>query len=110
MNKKTKNPAARKSLRRKDILRMLEENARVLKGFGVRKLGLFGSFARDKATPSSDIDFVVELEIKSFDKYMELKFYLEDLFGRGIDLVLDSAIKPRLRPYIEKEVVYAKGL
>jgi predicted nucleotidyltransferase len=104
------NPAGRKVLRRRDVLGLLEENVGILRSFGVRRLGLFGSFGRDEATPSSDIDFIVQLEVKTFDAYMELKFFLEDLFGRGVDLVLDDAIKPRLRPYIEKEVVYAKGL
>lgn len=97
-------------LKRDDIFRMLQDNIDVLRSFGVLRLGLFGSFARDEATLESDIDFVVEFEVKSFDAYMELLFFLEDLFKRGIDLVTKDAIKPKLRPYIENEVIYAKGL
>ena len=100
----------REKLKRNDIFKILEENKDILRDFGVRKLGLFGSFARDEATLESGIDFVVEFEVKSFDAYMGLLFFLEDLFKRGIDLVTKDAIKPKLRPYIENEVIYAKGL
>ena len=74
---------------------------------GVRKIGLFGSFKRGEARQKSDIDILVLLEKPTFDSYMEVKFYLEDLFGRKVDLVMEEAIKPRLRPYILGEVEYA---
>jgi uncharacterized protein len=74
---------------------------------GVRKIGLFGSFKRGEARQKSDIDILVLLEKPTFDSYMEVKFYLEDLFGRKVDLVMEEAIKPRLRPYILDEVEYA---
>jgi hypothetical protein len=93
-----------------EILNKLEQNREELKKFGVKRLGVFGSFARNEALPESDIDFVVELSPKTFDAYMELKFFLEDLFNRGIDLVLIDSIKPRLLPQIEQEVIYAPGL
>ncbi|KKK49067.1 hypothetical protein LCGC14_3138780, partial [marine sediment metagenome] len=51
-----------------------------------------------------------ELDDPSFDHYMDLKFYLENLFGTSVDLVLADTIKPRLQPIITREVVYAKGL
>ena len=97
-------------LEKKDILRIIEENRNTLKNYGVRKLGLFGSFARDEATIDSDIDLVVELDVKSYRTYIKLKFFLEDLFKRAIDLVTDESIKPGVRPYIEQEVIYGKGL
>jgi len=77
---------------------------------GVRKLGLFGSVARGDAREGSDLDFVVEFERKSFDAYMDLKLFLEGLFGCRIDLVLADGIKPRLKPVILDEAVYAQGL
>ena len=92
------------------ILQVLGENTQALARLGVRRLGLFGSCARGDQTPSSDLDFVVTFERKSFDAFMDLKFLLEDLFGRPVDLVLDDAIKPRLRDSIMREVVYAPGL
>ena len=67
---------------------------------GVRKLGLFGSCARDQATASSDIDFVGEFEWKSFDAYMDLKMFLEELFRCRVDLVIADAVKPALRAAI----------
>ncbi len=78
--------------------------------FSVSKIGLFGSFARSEETVSSDIDVLVEFEHATFDNYMDLKFFLEDLFQQKVDLVLADSLKPRLKPYIEKEVVYAQGL
>jgi predicted nucleotidyltransferase len=73
-------------------------------------LGLFGSCAREEQTTSSDLDFVVELETRSFDAYMDLKFFLEDLFGRPVDLVLEGTFKPRLRPHIMRDLIDVPGL
>lgn len=92
------------------ILQALEKHRDELHRMGVRKIGLFGSYRQGRPTPGSDMDFLVALEKPSFDAYMEVKFFLEDLFGCAVDLVLEETIKPRLRPYILKEVVYAQGL
>lgn len=92
------------------ILKVLEANAEKIRGFGVRRLGLFGSSARGKDTGESDLDFVVDFHAKSFDAYMELKFLLEDIFGRRVDLVIADVIKPRLRESILSEAVHAPGL
>jgi hypothetical protein len=62
---------------------------------------------RDESTPGSDIDLLVEFQEATYDHYMDLKFFLEDLFETEVDLVLADAVKPRLRPYISREVVYA---
>jgi predicted nucleotidyltransferase len=75
----------------------------------VRRLGLFGSYARGEATPESDLDFVVELSDKSFDAYMDLKNFLEELFRSRVDLITVGSIKPRLLPIIQREAVYASG-
>ncbi len=93
-----------------DVLRLLRENENhIIESFGVKKIGLFGSFARGEGRIDSDIDVLVEFREgqKTFDNYMELKFYLEDLFKRDVDLVLETSIKPRLKDYILKEAVYA---
>jgi uncharacterized protein len=92
------------------ILRKLEENRETIRGFGVRRLGIFGSYARGEQTEASDMDFLVEFEKKTFDNYMDLKFFLEGLFGRRVDLVVAEAVKPRLRKPIFEETVYAQGL
>jgi hypothetical protein len=75
--------------------------------FGVRKIGVFGSAARGEAGPESDIDVLVEFDDPAFDRYMELKFYLEDLFGRPCDLVLEESLKESLRGSVHGEVLYA---
>jgi predicted nucleotidyltransferase len=77
--------------------------------FGVIRIGIFGSFAREKERADSDLDVLVVFEEgqKTFDNYMDLKFYLEDLFGREVDLVTEKALKPQLKDIIMKDVVYA---
>lgn len=77
--------------------------------FGVKRIGIFGSFARGEEKEDSDLDVLVVFEEgqKTFDNYMDLKFYLEDLFGREVDLVTEKALRPQLEDIIMKEVVYA---
>ena len=75
--------------------------------FTVKRIGVFGSFARDDAGPESDVDIVVELAEPTFDHYMDLKFRLEDVLKRPVDLVMADTVKPRLKPIIDQEVVYA---
>ena len=92
------------------ILDTLAQHRDELRGMGVRKIGLFGSYRRGTPTASSDIDFLVTLKESSFDAYMDIKFFLEDLFQCKVDLVLEKTLKPRLRPHILAEVEYAPGL
>ena len=93
-----------------EILKKLEENQEIIRSFGVRRLGIFGSYARGEQKGASDMDFLVEFEKKTFNNYMDLKFFLEDLFGCRVDLVISDAVKPRLRKAIFEKTVYAKGL
>ncbi|MCK4342761.1 MAG: nucleotidyltransferase family protein [Phycisphaerae bacterium] len=93
----------------REILKTLSENRTRLERLGIQRLGLFGSSVRGEAQPQSDLDFLVEFKTKSFDAYMDLKFFLEELFQRNVDLVLADAIKPRLKPTILSEAVYAPG-
>jgi uncharacterized protein len=92
------------------ILHTLQQNGSILKGMGVQKIGLFGSFQRGSARTESDMDFLVKMDHPTFDSYMDVKIFLEDLFNCKIDLVLEDSLKPRLIPYILEEVVYAAGL
>ena len=75
--------------------------------FTVQRIGVFGSYARCNAGPESDVDILVDLKEPTFDNYMDLKFYLEEILDHPVDLVIHDAIKPRLKPIIEQEVVYA---
>lgn len=92
---------------RDDILATIRANEPRLRELTVRELALFGSFARDEATDASDIDFLVEFDHKTFDNYLDTKELLETLFGRKVDLVIKSNIKPRLRERILSEAVRA---
>ena len=91
-----------------EIIRLLRQHRDELrKRFGVKSLAIFGSVARGEAGPDSDVDILVEFEGRAtFDRYMGLKFFLEDLLGRRVDLVTRKALKPRLRPYVEQEAIY----
>ena len=95
---------------RDEVLTILERNRETIQAYGVRRLGLFGSCARGDSGSTSDLDFVVEFDRKSFDSYMGVKDFLEALFGCRVDLVIESAIKPRLREVIRREAVHATEL
>ena len=95
---------------KEEILNRLQEHRDDIRAYGVRRLGLFGSFVRGEQKQTSDLDFVVEFERKSFDAYMDLKQYLEDLFDCRVDLVISDAIKPRLRQLILEEAAHVSGL
>lgn len=92
---------------RSAILEVLAERRQeITTRFGVKRVALFGSAARDELGASSDVDVLVEFDgPATFDGYMDLKFYLEDLLGRPVDLVTDKALRKELRPYIEKEMI-----
>lgn len=75
--------------------------------YTVKRIGVFGSFARGEEGPESDIDIIVELDVQTFDHYMDLKFRLEEILQRPVDLVIADTVKPRLKPIIERDVIYA---
>ncbi len=80
--------------------------------YGVKRIGFFGSFARGEHKGTSDIDVLVEFEkgAKTFDNYINLKFFLEEFFEMKVDLIIIDALKPAIKDRILKEVKYAEGL
>lgn len=75
--------------------------------FGVTRLALFGSAVRNAARTDSDIDILVDFDGPATSaRYFGVQFYLEDLFGRPVDLVTEKALRAELRPYIEREAVH----
>ena len=93
------------------IQKVLQELARrkqeLNERFSVKKIGVFGSVARGEERPFSDVDIIVELGEPTFDNYMDLKFELEKIFRKPVDLVMADTVKPRLKPVIDKEAIYA---
>jgi predicted nucleotidyltransferase len=75
--------------------------------FTVSRIGVFGSFARGDEGSESDVDIIVDLAEPTFDHYMDLKLRLEEVLQRPVDLVLADTVKPRIKPIIEQEAVYA---
>ena len=89
---------------RDDVIRQLKANLSQLSEFKIKSLAIFGSVARDEARPDSDVDILVEFDgPATFDRYMELKLFLEDLLGRPVDLVTRKGIRPELAPYVDQE-------
>ena len=88
------------------LARLESKSSEIRDRFSVKSLSVFGSVARNKATRKSDVDILVEFKDKAtFDLFMDLKFYLEDLLGTGVDLVTDKALRPEIRQEIEQEKI-----
>ncbi len=94
-------------MNRAKILGRLSHNIDQIEGqFSVKAISVFGSAARDEMRKGSDIDVLVEFAGRpTFDRYMDLKFYLENLFGVSVDLVTVDAVKPRMRSAIERSLI-----
>jgi hypothetical protein len=90
------------------IFASIQNKKGVIKNYGVKDLGLFGSFVRDEATEKSDIDLLVEFEVgkKTYNNFIGLAYFLEDLLGRRVELLTSQSISPYLKSNILKEVEY----
>ena len=90
------------------IISIIKSYRNDIESFGVRKLGLFGSFIREEQDPESDIDFLVEFypERKNYDNFIHLSFLLETLLEHRIELVTSESLSPYIKPNIMKEVEY----
>ena len=92
-----------------DVFTLLRANSEQLRQLGVRRFALFGSFVRGEQDKHSDIDVLVEFAEgqKTFDNFMRLSFFLEELFGRKVDLVTPESLSPYIGPHILHEAEYA---
>ena len=95
-------------MNRAEVLDQLARNKPTLVArYGVERLALFGSTLRDAARADSDIDILVSFDgPATSERYFGVQFFLEDLLGRPVDLVTDKALRPELRPFIEREAVH----
>ena len=96
-------------LNKQKIIKTIAMHRGDISRFGARKIGLFGSFAKGMQHKKSDIDFLVVFEKKTFDNYMELKFFLERLFKKKVDLVIEENLRPEFK-YVRREVSYVRIL
>ncbi len=88
------------------VLSLLKEQQDKIKEFKVQKMFLFGSVARGQETPSSDVDILIKFATPpTYDMYMDLKFFLEDLLGRDVDLVTEEALRQELKHHVEKDLI-----
>lgn len=95
-------------MRDKELLDLLKRHLpEIQRRYHVQDLAVFGSIVRDQARRDSDVDVLVEFDgPATSDRYFGLQFYLEDLLDRPVDLVTEKAMRPELRPYIEREAVH----
>lgn len=95
-------------MNRAQVLSLLTRSKSMLSArFGVTDLALFGSTARGSARSNSDIDILVTFDgPATSDRYFGVQFFLEDLLGRPVDLVTSKALRPELRPFIERDAVH----
>jgi uncharacterized protein len=93
------------------LLEQLLQHKEKIRSFGVQQLGLFGSFKRNDAIhATSDVDLLVEFAPgeKTYDNFMELSFYLEDLLGRKVELVTPQSLSKHIGPHILKQVEHVR--
>lgn len=93
---------------KRNVLTILHRNRDRLKALGASRIGLFGSFVRGEQRPDSDIDLLVEFEPgqKSFDNFMGLSFFLEEILQYKVELITAESLSPYIGPHILKEVEY----
>ncbi len=91
------------------ILKTLAENHRHLESYGVKQIGLFGSYLRNEATQESDIDLLVDIrkDRKTFRNFLNLNYFLEELFHKKVELVTLQSLSPYIGPHILKTIEYA---
>jgi len=94
-------------MKREEVLARLQALAEdIRRRFNVRELAVFGSVVRDEAREDSDLDVLVTFEgAADFDRFMDLRFFLEDTLGVGVDLVTRAGLRPELRTAVEREAI-----
>ena len=97
----------KKTLNSKEIIKKIEEKSKDIKKYNVNRIGLFGSFAKNKQHKKSDIDIIVSFDKETFDNYMDLLFLLEKMFRRKIDLIIEKDLHPELN-YVKREAKYVR--
>ena len=99
-------PLKTPSLTRAGILKALRGHNALLRKHSVRRIGLFGSYARGRQERGSDIDFLVDFGEPTYDNFIDLSVSLERLFRRKVELVTSRSLSPHVKPFVEREVAW----
>jgi predicted nucleotidyltransferase len=91
-----------------DAIETLRRHRSDVDSYGVNRIGVFGSHARGEQDENSDVDILVDFREPTFDHFMDLIFFLEDLFGREVDLVTTDALSPYIEATVRREVVWCE--
>lgn len=94
-------------MNRDEVVSLLRANGEWLrKEFGVKSLALFGSVARDEASPESDVDLLVEFDRPTgYFGLVRCQLRLEELLGCPVDLGTPGTLRPAMRQRIDKEAI-----
>lgn len=95
---------------KRQIIDLLKQNSDRLGQFGIKRVGVFGSFISGNQTEDSDVDLLVEFNKgqKNFQNFMGTANFTEAILGRSVDLLTPESISPYIAPYIEKEIEYVQ--
>lgn len=94
-------------LTKQEVMNILKVNKNNFARFGVKEIGLFGSFVREEQTEASDVDLLVDLQNHNWDNYCQLLCFTEALFlGRKVDLITENSIEGYGGVNICREVEY----
>lgn len=94
-----------------EILRILKEELPQLRNkYGIKTIGLFGSYSREEQSMGSDVDILVQFERPvGFFKFIAMEEYLKERIGENVEIVTEDALKPYIKPRVLKDVVYVEG-
>jgi uncharacterized protein len=93
---------------KQEIFSILDDIKDTLKSMGIKRMGLFGSFARDESTDQSDVDIIVSFlpGYKNYDTFFRLAELLEEHFDRKVELITEESVSPYIKTEIDKEIGY----
>jgi predicted nucleotidyltransferase len=99
---------SRKTLNKESLLELIISNRHKIRLYGVKKLGLFGSFSHNKQNEQSDVDLLVDFEPEkeTYRNFINLSYFMEELIGRKVEIVTSNGLSPYIGPKILKEVEY----
>jgi uncharacterized protein len=91
------------------IIAILKENKPFLEKKGVKRIGLYGSYARSQETLESDVDIFLEMEKNDYQKLLDILLFLEKRLGRKVDLTYKrEGMRPSFLHTLEREMIYAE--